>query len=293
MKIGASGHHRSTAFKRINSMKRRICLIAASALFVLAGCDSPAPAESAAPRAIEPDIKISGAGGVDPAVVRAIYSNPIRTEDARERDARSKPEVVLTLLDLKPGQHVIDLLGGSGYYTDLMAAMTGPRGEVILHNNPPYDTFVRKMVQPRYEEDPIPGIRYLKSELDDMQLEPQTLDAALMVMSYHDLYYVDPGIGFNKTDVPLFFSQVHAALKPGGKLLIVDHSAKPGSGSSHAQQLHRIEREYAIADIEGNGFQLIESSDALSNPEDSREMIVFDADYKGKTDRFILLFEKE
>jgi predicted methyltransferase len=274
-------------------MKCRICLIAASALFVLAGCDSPSPAESAAPRAIEPDIKISGAGGVDPAVVRAIYSNPIRTEDARERDARSKPEVVLTLLDLKPGQHVIDLLGGSGYYADLMAAMTGPRGEVILHNNPPYDTFVRKMVQPRYEEDPIPGIRYLKSELDDMQLEPQTLDAALMVMSYHDLYYVDPGIGFNKTDVPLFFSQVHTALKPGGRLLIVDHSAKPGTGKEAAQHLHRIEEAFAIRDVESNGFKLVTTSDALRNSGDSREKIVFDAAYRGKTDRFILLFEKD
>jgi len=274
-------------------MKSRISLLFASAIVVLAGCDSSPPTEPAATRANEPDIKMSGAGGVDPAVVRAIYSNPIRTEEARERDARSKPEVILTLLDLKPGEHVIDLLGGSGYYSDLMAAMTGPRGEVILHNNTPYDNFVRKIVQPRYEEDPIPGIRYLKRELDEMQLEPETLDAALMVMSYHDLYYVDPGIGFNKTDVPLFFSQVHAALKPGGRLLIVDHSAKPGAGKEDAQQLHRIEREFAIADIEGNGFRLIQSSDALSNPKDSREKLVFDADYRGKTDRFILLFEKE
>ena len=274
-------------------MKSRICILAASAILVLAGCDSSPPAEPAASRANEPDIKISGAGGVDPAVVRAIYSNPIRTEEARERDARSKPEVILTLLDLQPGQHVIDLLGGSGYYTDLMVAMTGPGGEVILHNNTPYDNFVRKTVQPRYEENPIPGIRYLKSELDDLQLEPESLDKALMVMSYHDIYYVDPGIGFNKTDVPLFFSQVRAALKPGGRLLIVDHSAKPGTGKEAAQHLHRIEREFAIADIEGNGFRLIKSSDALSNPKDNREKLVFDADYRGKTDRFILLFEKD
>ena len=45
--------------------------------------------------------------------------------------------------------------------------------------------------------------------------------------------------------------------------------------------------------MERNSFQLIKSSDALSNPGDNREKIVFDADYKGKTDRFILLFEKE
>jgi predicted methyltransferase len=274
-------------------MNSRIRAITTATLVALAGCGSPSQDDPGASfPAVEPDIKISGKGGVPESVTRAIFSNPLRTEDARERDPRSKPEVILTLLNLQPGQRVIDLFGGSGYYTDLMVAIVGPSGQVILHNNTPYHTFVDETVQERYIDDPIAGIRYLKAEVDNMQLEPESLDAALMVLAYHDLYYFDPGIGFGKTDVPLFFSQVHAALKPGGKLLIVDHAADAGTGSEVAQLLHRIDEEFAKRDIESYGFKLVDSSDALRNPEDNRGTIVFDAAFRGKTDRFILLFEK-
>ncbi len=274
-------------------MKSRTGAFATAMLIALAGCGSPSQDEPAAgPPAVEPDIKISGKGGVPESVTRAIFSNPLRAADARDRDPRSKPEVILTLLGLQPGQRVIDLFGGSGYYTDLMVAIVGPSGQVILHNNTPYHTFVAETVQERYIDDPIAGIRYLKSEVDDMQLEPESLDAALMVLAYHDLYYFDPGIGFGKTDVPLFFSQVHAALKPGGKLLIVDHAAEEGTGKEAAELLHRIDEAFARRDIESYGFKLVDSSDALRNPDDDRGKIVFDAAFRGKTDRFILLFEK-
>jgi predicted methyltransferase len=256
-------------------------------LFVVAGCQSEAPAPAQPPaetKAAAPDL--------DPDIGQAILSNPIRTQEARDRDPRSKPEVILRLLDLKPGDHAIDFFGGSGYYTDLMAGMAGEEGEIILHNNSPFHTFVEEKVQPRYVDNQIPGIRYLKSEVDDLQLEPESLDAALIVMAYHDLYYYNPGIGFGDIDVPLFFSQIRAALKPGGRLVIVDHSAVPGSGKQPAQQLHRIDEEFAIQDIESHGFKLVETSDALRNPDDDRSKMVFDAEFRGKTDRFILRFEK-
>ena len=60
--------------------------------------------------------------------------------------------------------------------------------------------------------------RILRSEIDDLKLSPESLDAALMEMSYHDLYYYNPEAGFEGADVPLFFPQLHAALKSGGKL---------------------------------------------------------------------------
>ena len=274
----------------ISTMRLVPLVAAAAALLLLAGCQSEAPPPEPSP---PPTAERPAAPDLDPAVARAILSNPIRTEEARDRDPRSKPEVVLTMLDLKPGQRVIDLMGGSGYYTDLMAGMVGEEGEVILYNNEPFHTFVAEKVQSRYIDNPIPGITYLKSGLDDLQQAPESLDAAIMVMSYHDLYYFDPGIGFDKTDVPLFFSQLRAALKPNGKLLIVDHAAKEGTGKEAAQHLHRIEKSFAIQDIESHGFRLVESNDALRNPKDDRGKLVFDPQARGKTDRFILLFEKE
>ncbi len=216
-----------------------------------------------------------------------------RTDASRERDARSKPEVILGLLDLQPGQNAADLLGGGGYYSVLMASMVGADGGVILHNNTPYSKFSEKKNNERFGANQVPGLTLLKSEVDDLKLMPGSLDAALMVMSFHDLYFVSEERGWSRTDMPLFFAQLHAALKPGGRLVIVDHAAVDGSGQSAAQTVHRIDEAFTKQVIESNGFRFVTSSDALRNPDDDRSKMVFDPSVRGKTDRFILLFERE
>jgi predicted methyltransferase len=229
----------------------------------------------------------------DEGAIAQAMANDNRSDADRERDARSKPEVILGLLDLQAGQTVADIFGGGGYYAVLMAGIVGADGEVILHNNTPYSTFVEKQNNERYGANQVPGITLLKSEVDDLKLAPGSLDAVLMVMSYHDLYVYSPDRGWGHTDVSLFFAQVNAALKPGGRLVIVDHAAVDGSGSSAAQNVHRIDEAYAKRDIESNGFRFVAGSDALRNPEDDRSKMVFDKSIRGKTDRFILLFERE
>lgn len=228
----------------------------------------------------------------DDAAIAAAVANPDRPAEARERDPSAKPEVILELLAIEKGDSVIDLMGGGGYFTDLIAGVVGPDGRVTLHNNTPYAKFVQKQVQARYIDNPIPGVTYVQSEVDDLKLPPASFDAALMVMSYHDLYYYAPERGWNKTDVGRFFLQVRESLKPGGRLVIVDHRAAEGTGSSSAQTIHRIEESFAKQDIERYGFRFLTSSDALKNPEDDHTKLVFDKSIRGKTDRFILVFEK-
>ena len=228
----------------------------------------------------------------DPAIDAAI-ANEFRLDEHRERDARSHPDVILSLLALKPGQTVVDIMGGGGYYAELMGGVVGPDGSVVLHNNTPYSRFSEKKNNERYGDNGVPGISLLTSEVDDLKLGSERFDAAIMVMCYHDLYYNNPDRGWFNTDIELFFSQVRGALKQGGKLMIIDHSAAAGSGISAAQDIHRIDEVYAIQDVESNGFKLTSKSDVLRNPEDDRTKMVFDKGVRGNTDRFVLLFEKE
>jgi predicted methyltransferase len=226
------------------------------------------------------------------AAIDAAIANEGRTDAHRERDARSHPAVTLGLMDLETGQTVVDIFGGGGYYAELIAGIVGPDGSVVLHNNTPYLRFVEKQNQERYVDTGVAGISLLNSEVDNLMLGSERFDAALMVMSYHDLYFNSPDRGWFDTDVALFFSQVHDALKPGGKLMIIDHAAADGSGSSAAQDIHRIDEAYAIEDVESYGFKLTATSDELRNPEDDRTKMVFDKAIRGKTDRFVLLFTK-
>ena len=224
--------------------------------------------------------------------IAAAIANDHRSDADRKRDAQSKPDVILALLDLETGDAVIDVFAGGGYFSDLMATVVGPQGTVILQNNYGVAKWGDKYLQERYIDNEVPPITVLRSEVEDLMLEPASLDAALMSMCYHDLYYYDPEAGFRRTDVPAFFAQLHAALKPGGKLLVIDHAAADGSGNSLTRDLHRVDEEFAKQDIESNGFKLVATSDALRNPDDSRTAKPFDPSIYRKTDRFIMLFEK-
>ncbi len=81
-------------------------------------------------------------------------------------------------------------------------------------------------------------------------------------------------------------------LKPGGTLLIVDHSAKAGTGSADASTLHRIDEAYTVKDFEKRGFKLVGKSDVLRIPADPRDQISYKKPALGKTDRFVLVFKK-
>jgi predicted methyltransferase len=85
---------------------------------------------------------------------------------------------------------------------------------------------------------------------------------------------------------------IFAALKPGGVLGIIDHAAAPGAGASAAESLHRIEERVVIDEIEAAGFELAGEADFLRNPDDDHTASVFDPSVQGKTDRFVLRFEK-
>ena len=55
--------------------------------------------------------------------------HPQRPEEDFDRDARSKPKEVLGFFGVKPGMTVVDLFAGSGYYTEIISRIVGPRGK--------------------------------------------------------------------------------------------------------------------------------------------------------------------
>ena len=124
-------------------------------------------------------------------------------------------------------------------------------------------------------------------EIDDIDLADDSVDLILMVLTYHDLYYKTEGWDL---DPDAFFNMVHRILKPGGMLAVVDHIAITDSGSDAAQELHRIDPEFAKADIEGRGFELTGTLDALENSADPLDISVFDPKIRRKTSRFVYKF---
>jgi predicted methyltransferase len=220
-------------------------------------------------------------------------AHPGRPDKDVQRDALDHPAEVLRLAGLKPGMKVGDLMGANGYYAELVSYIVGPKGHVYILNNVAYDNWGENRWKQRIEGR-LPNVEHRTEDLEHLDLPDHSLDAVLLIKVYHDLYWVDedPKDQWPKYDVSRVLSEVARVLKPGGTLLLVDHSAKPGTGNSAAGALHRIDEAYAQADFEKHGFKLVGKSDVLRRPDDARDQLTYEGPMVGKTDRFVLVLRK-
>jgi predicted methyltransferase len=241
------------------------------------------------------------------AIAMFSYASPIRAADSYDaavahagrsaadlkRDAVDHPAELLRLTGIKPGMHVADVLAGDGYYSELLSNLVGPKGQVLMLNNAAFDNWAGDDRKNRLAGNRLPNVQYRIVDLDHMDLGTATLDAIVLCKVYHDLYWVDPTGEWPKIDVPAVLDQLARALKPGGVLLLIDHSAKPGRGSADASALHRIEEAFARGDFEKRGLQVVATSDLLRRPDDARDQITYKGPMLGKTDKFVLVFRKD
>ena len=227
-----------------------------------------------------------------PANITAAVAATERSDKDRERDVRDRPAELMAFAGIAKGMQIADVFGGAGYWTELFARAVGPEGHVQLVNNAPYFAFAGKELPERFKDNRLPNADQISVETCNLKLGSKAYDLIVIFMSYHDLYYIDEKDGWPAIDASHFLDQLHDALKPGGHLLIVDHEAAAGSGSTAAQNLHRIDEEFAKKDIASHGFKLEKTWDGYRNSTDDRTKLVFDPAVRGKTDRFTHLYVK-
>src|SRR5262249_39902614 len=108
-------------------------------------------------------------------------------------------------------------------------------------------------------------------------------DLITFLFYYHDTTYME-------VDRAQMNRKLFAALKPGGLLVIADHSALPGQGVSVGKTLHRIEETTLRQEVETAGFKPIATGDFWRNAADSHEFPSFKRDMP--VDNFVLKFQK-
>lgn len=254
-------------------MKQTITIIAL--LGLLAGCgDSEVPVEN------------------NSLVYEQAAANEGRTEADRARDAGRKPAEVLEFFGIQPGMTVLDMYSGGGYYTEMLSHIVGPEGSVIAHSNQAYAGFVGEEATNRYANNRLGNVEILMAENNELALPNASFDAIMMVLAYHDIYYVDPDNGWPEIDGPRFVETLYNGLRPGGILAVVDHSAAPGSPSETGNTLHRIDPDIVTAELEAAGFVLEAKSDVLRNMDDDHSVNMGAPEVRGKTDRFVFRFRK-
>jgi len=118
---------------------------------------------------------------------------------------------------------------------------------------------------------------------DPLPPDVRNIDLITFFFYYHDTTYMP-------VDRAEMNRKLFAALKPGGVLVIADHSARPGEGTSVAKTIHRIEESVLRREVEAAGFKLVGEGDFLRHPEDTRDFSVNRP--TGPVDEFVLKYQK-
>lgn len=259
------------------------------ALFI-AACGQPA--SDPEPVASEPAPEMSAPAEQEVSVYAAAMDSATRPDEDRASDAGRQPGAVLEFIGIQPGDVVLEMWAGGGYYTELLAHIVGESGKIVAHENTPIIAFAGEAYEKRHAENRLPNAEILIAENNELTLEPDSFDAATIILNYHDLYWSSEEYGWDQIDIPAFHAQLFQSIKPGGILAIVDHQAASGSPGETGNTLHRIDSAIVIAELTAAGFVLDGESDALRNADDDHTKGVFDPEIRGKTDRYVLRFRK-
>lgn len=156
--------------------------------------------------------------------------------DDPARDSWQQPWRILEVLELSPTMTVADVGAGTGYFTVHLARKV-PRGTVVATDIEP--DMVRYLSE-RAKREKLRNVRVVHATADDAGLAPNSVDRILVVDVWHHL-----------GDRVAYARSLARALKPGGKLVIVDFLLDSHRGPP---KQHRLPPEAIIADLRAAGL---------------------------------------
>ncbi len=272
------------------------CALASACAQPSAAPLAPVPDNSAAPVASPAATPVASASApaasaaAPQATFDSIVAAPDRSEQDRALDAGRKPAELLAFIGVKPGMRVAELGAGGGYTAELLARAVGPTGTVYGQNSKLLlERFAEKPWSERLAKPVMKNVVRLDRPFDDpFPADVKGLDAVVMVLFYHDTVW-------QGVDRPRMNRAILSALRPGGVYVVIDHSARAGSGLKDVESLHRIEESTLKSEIEAVGFRFAKSSDFLRSPADTRDWSASPrvaGERRGTSDRFALAFVK-
>ncbi|MCF6220820.1 MAG: class I SAM-dependent methyltransferase [Robiginitomaculum sp.] len=289
-----------------------------TALLILGACDqTPAPEEKAdaapsAPEAVQeteakpvtPEtiikpvkpVKRMGAEDIGNRgeVMMAIQAHDRPKADAKDDEIR-KAAAVLEFTGIWPGMTVVELEAGSGYYTELISRIVGKDGKVIMQNPKSFDAFIKPEVfEARLGKngERLGNVTHTRSNFDALDVETGSADIVTWFLGPHELWMKNKDGELTLGAPDKVYGEIYRILKPGGKLVLLDHKAAPGSPVTTGGDTHRIDPAHVQAYAEKAGFKLEKTSNVLANKADDYDLGVFDPKVRRKTDRFLHMYVK-
>ncbi len=182
------------------------------------------------------------------------YTGDLSIFDSPGRDERLQVNRVMDLLGIEPGRNVADIGAGSGWFTVRAARRLANSGTVYAVDINPEAT---KYIEQRAKKEQLHNIKTVLSRPDDPQLPLNSVDAVLLLKTYHEI-----------ANPIVLLTHLRASLKPGAKVGIIDRN---GNGENHG-----INKDVVIREAAQAGYELNKSDDFVKG-DDMDYFLIFTA----------------
>ena len=234
-------------------------------------------------------------GGAKPLSVTdyaAVLADPARPAADKADDAARKPAEVLAFAQIRPGDTVLEMEAGRGWYSDLLSTAIGPTGKLIIQY-PPEFAYGDAALKARTDAGRLKNAVITVTAFDALQAPDQSVDKVLWILGPHEIYYTPRNAKAGALGDPQkTYAAIARVLKPGGVFIAMDHAAEAGAPTTTGQTIHRVDPAVVMAAAKAAGLVYMDKSDVLANPADDRSKMVFDASIRRHTDQFLFRFKK-
>jgi predicted methyltransferase len=205
-------------------------------VFLLVAC-AAAPAEQSVKPGINEDY-------TDPALD---VDRMVARFEAESREIFARRTAIARAVGLAPGMAVADVGAGTGVFTDFFAKDVGPQGRVYaVELSPKFVTLLRERAAARG----LAHVTAVQCTERSTELAPGSVDVVFLCDTYHHFEYPRATMG-----------SIHRALRPGGRLVVVDFERIPGVSRQWTLDHVRIGKQEVVAELQSFGFRLLEELD--------------------------------
>jgi SAM-dependent methyltransferase len=197
----------------------------------------------------------SPAQSIEPRKTSTPYTGDLSIFESPGRDERLQINRVMDLLGIAKEKSVADIGAGSGWFTVRAAKRVSAKGQVYAVDiNPEAIHYIEE----RARKENLQNVKPILSKPDDPQLPAGSVDAVLMLKTYHEIAQpVD------------LLRNLHPALRPGARVGVIDRN---GNGEDHG-----ISRDIVIREAKEAGYRLVDQYDFVK-PDKMDYFLVFAAE---------------
>jgi FkbM family methyltransferase len=195
------------------------------------------------------------------AQVRPAQRSAVAQEESARESWQKVPEI-FDAMAVRPGLTVADVGAGEGFLTVRLSRAVGPTGRVMA-----VDISARALerLRARVDQERLTNVDIVKGDIGDPRLTAASLDAAVIVNSYHEM-----------VDYQTMLQYLRNALKPNGRLVVIEPISEKRRAESREQQVrvHEVAVRFVEQELRDVGFRILRLQDPFTTRSDVVEWLL-------------------